>query len=137
MDMKEINKSVIGEFRANSGKLSGPMAGAPVLLLTTTGRHSGKLHTTPLGFVDAGGRLAAAAANGGSDQHPDWFHNIRANNQVTIELSGSSVSALAMIAEGRERADLLGALAEGLPGMSDHLSATSREIPVVLFIEAG
>lgn len=74
MDMREINKGVIAEFRANDGALAGPMAGAPILLLTTRGRNSGKRHTTPVGFIEADGRLAVAAANGGSDRHPDWFH---------------------------------------------------------------
>ncbi len=137
MDMREINRGVISEFRANDGQLSGPMEGAPILLLTTTGRRTGEQHTTPVGFIDAGGRLAAAGANGGSDQHPDWYRNIASNSQVNIEVPGASIPSFATIVEGTERADLLERLAESLPGMSDHLAATSREIPVVIFTEAG
>lgn len=137
MDMKEINKGVIGEFRANDGRLSGPMAGAPILLLTTTGRNSGSPHTTPAGFIKADGRVVIAAANGGMDHHPDWYRNIEANDRVTIELPGASTLATATIASEPERTTLLEQLAAGLPGMSDHVSGTDREIPVIIFSEAN
>lgn len=137
MDMQDINKSVISEFRANDGKLSGPMAGAPIMLLTTTGRRSGSAHTTPVGFIDAGGRLVVAAANGGSDEHPDWYRNIEKDRHVTVEVPGASIPSIANIASGDERSDLLRQVAESLPGMSDHVSATTREIPIVIFSEAN
>ena len=136
MDMSEINKGVISEFRANDGRLSGPMAGAPILLLTTTGRHSGTEHTNPVGFMDVDGRLVVAAANGGADHHPDWFRNIENNSRVTIEVPGAAIATVATIAAGDERVDLLAQLGASLPGMSDHVSATTREIPVVIFSEA-
>jgi deazaflavin-dependent oxidoreductase (nitroreductase family) len=135
VDMREINKGIIEEFRENNGKLSGPMEGAPILLLTTTGHGSGKAHTTPVGFVDADGRLAVAAANGGSDNHPDWYRNIQADNQVTIEIEGASIRSTAAFAVDDERRALLQILGETLPGMADHLSATSRDIPVVILGE--
>ena len=136
MDMREINTGVINEFRERDGKLSGPMEGAPILLLTTSGRRSGAAHTTPDGFIDAGGRLAVAAANGGSDQHPDWFRNIEADGQVTIEVPGASIPSTATVTSGAERSDLLHQLSETLPGMADHMAATTRDIPVVIFTEA-
>lgn len=136
MDMREVNKGVISEFRANDGRLSGPMEGAPVLLLTTTGRNSGNAHTTPVGFVDAEGRLAVAAANGGSDHNPDWYRNVENDDQVTIEVPGASIPSVATITSGAERRELLQQLSESLPGMADHVSATTREIPVVIFNEA-
>lgn len=137
MDMREINRGVIAEFRENDGQLSGPMAGAPVLLLTTTGRRSGSPHTTPIGFVDASGKLAAAAANGGADDNPDWFDNLSNNPTATIEVPGATVSVEATITEGEERERLLEQLVAALPGMSEHVAATSRAIPVVVFNEAG
>ncbi len=136
MDMREINKGVISEFRANDGQLTGPMQGAPILLLTTIGRRSGKPHTTPLGFIDVDGHLAVAAANGGSDQHPDWLLNIRDNHEVVIEVPGASIPSVATFADGSERSALLQALTETLPGMADHVGGTSRDIPVVVFAEA-
>ena len=135
MDMREINRGVIAEFREHDGKLSGPMEGAPILLLTTTGRTSGTPHTTPLGFIDAGGRLAIAAANGGSDDHPDWFRNIERDSSVTVEVPGATIPSRAEVATGSERDELLAALVASLPGMSEHVTATSRAIPVVVLTE--
>ncbi len=134
-DMREFNQSVIAEFRAGDGVLSGPMEGAPILLLTTIGRSSGEPHTTPVGFVDAGGRLAIAATNGGADTHPDWFHNLVRTSNVTVEVPGAKVPSLAIVAEGEERAVLLEKLAESLPGMSDYIADTIREIPVVVLTQ--
>lgn len=136
MDMREINKGVISDFRSNDGQLSGPMEGAPILLLTTTGRSSGTSHTTPVGFIDADGRLAVAAANGGSDEQPDWFRNIEFDNNVTIEVPGATIASVAVVASGSEREDLLQRLSASLPGMDDYISAANREIPVVIFAEA-
>lgn len=135
MDMREINKGVISEFRANNGQLSGPMQGAPILLLTTIGRHSGNAHTNPVGFIDADGRLAVAAANGGADDQPDWYRNIENDDRVTVELPGACISAIATVTGGDERFSLLDRLTATLPGMSDHVSATTREIPVVILRE--
>lgn len=135
-DMKELNQAVITEFRANAGDLSGPMRGAPILLLTTTGRRSGERYTTPVGFIDADGRLVIAAANGGADRDPDWFHNLVKNNDVTVEVPGATIQSLAVVAEGEERAALLAQLAASLPGMSDYITGTNREIPVVVLTEA-
>ncbi len=137
MDMREINAGVIEEFRANGGELSGPMAGAPIMLLTTTGRRSGAEHTTPVGFIDAGGRLAIAAANGGSDDHPDWFLNLAHTERVMVEVPGATIASVATVASGAERDELLAQLVEQLPGMSDHVTNTTREIPVVILTETG
>lgn len=137
MDMKEINKAVVSEFRANDGRLSGPMESAPIMLLTTTGRNTGKPHTTPVGFIDAGGRLVAAAANGGADHNPDWYQNIENDNHVTLEVPGANIPSTASIALDPERSDLLQQLSEGLPGMADHIASTTRQIPVVIFSEVA
>ena len=136
-DMREINTHVINEFRANAGRLTGPMQGAPVLLLTTTGRRSGMPFTTPVGFIDAGGRLAVAAANGGADSNPDWYQNLLADPNVTIEIPGAKIVSRAVPVDGVERDELLAQLSEALPGMSEHVAATDRDIPVVVLTEAG
>ncbi len=136
MDMREINEGVISEFRGAGGQLSGPMAGAPILLLTTIGRRTGNPHTNPLGFIDVGGRLVVAGANGGADRHPDWYLNIERSDSVTVEVPGASIPATATIVSGDERVELLDRLAATLPGMADHIAGTDREIPVVVFSES-
>lgn len=134
-DMQEINHHVITEFRTNGGRLSGPMEGAPILLLTTTGRHTGNPHTTPVGFIDANGTLAIAAANGGSDNHPDWYKNLLAQPSVTIEVPGATISAHARVTTGPERDALLSQLLSSLPGMSDHVASAERDVPVLVLTE--
>lgn len=136
MNMREINSGVIAEFRSSGGELSGPMEGAPILLLTTAGRTSGHPHTTPVGFIDDDGRLVIAAANGGADTDPDWFLNLMESGRVAIELPGASIDSLAVVADGEERDRLLARLVAALPGMSDHVEATQRRIPVVVLTEA-
>ncbi len=135
-DMTEINAHVISEFRANDGVLSGPMEGAPVLLLTTVGRKSGQRYTTPVGFVEGGGGLVVAASNGGADADPDWFRNILAEPNVTIEVPGATIESVAAVATGNQRDDLLETLTAALPGMEEHRAATTRDIPVVVLTEA-
>ena len=135
MDMREINRQVMAEFRASGGELSGPMAGAPILLLPTTGREPGAPHPTPLGFGDADGRLAVAAANGGSDNHPDWVRNIERESSVTVEVPGAAIPSVAEIATGAERDRLLTMLVESLPGMADHVGSTNRAMPVIILSE--
>lgn len=135
MDMTELNQTVIAEFRGNDGKLSGPMEGAPILLLTTTGRRSGTRYTTPVGFIEHGGRLVVAAANGGAASNPDWFHNLVNDDRVTVEVPGARIDSVATEASGEERARLLEQLSSSLPGMADHIDATDRQIPVVILAE--
>ncbi len=134
-DMRQLNADVINQFRANAGVLSGPMAGAPILLATTTGRRSGNRFTTPLGFIDDDGSVVVAAANGGADQHPQWYQNLMADPQLTVEIGAASIEATAATAEGPERDRLMAALCQTLPGMADYVAATDRHIPVVRLTE--
>src|ERR1700683_1415948 len=95
------NQDVIGEFRDNGGVLS--QIPFPVVLLSTTGARTGGRITTPVGFGVDGGRVFVVASKAGAPAHPAWFHNLRANPSVTVELGGSSYEARAVLAEGRER----------------------------------
>lgn len=84
--MTDFNNAIIEEFRANGGKVGGPFESARLLLLTTTGARSGKPHTVPLGFLhDGHGRMLVIASAAGSDRHPAWFHNLRADQRATVE----------------------------------------------------
>ena len=96
------NQDVIKEFRANHGAVSQPPF--PVLLLTTTGARTGRPATVPLGFaVDDNGRVFVVASKAGAPRHPAWFHNLRANPSVTVELGDRSFQARAVVTAGEER----------------------------------
>lgn len=126
--MREFNRGVIEEFRANGGRLTGRLANSSLILLTTMGAKSGLERTIPLGFVRDGERLVTIAANAGAEAHPDWYRNLLAHPLVTVELGSERFQARASIAEGAER--------ERLAGMVPYLPAqqekTSRQIPIVI-----
>src|SRR3954451_12418316 len=72
-------------YRWTGGKVGGRLAGCPVLLLTTTGRRSGKQRTTALLYLADGDRLVVVASRGGDDLSPAWYHNLHANPGVTVQ----------------------------------------------------
>jgi deazaflavin-dependent oxidoreductase (nitroreductase family) len=127
-DMREFNQSVIAEYRANRGKLSGQLAKSHLMLLTTRGAKSDQPRTVPLGYVRDGDRLIVIAANAGAQTHPDWYRNLLAHPDVTIELDGEQFPAHASTAEGAER-ERLAALVPYYPAQQQK---TSRQIPVVV-----
>jgi len=124
------NQGVIREFRENGGVLS--QLPFPVVLLTTTGARTGRRTTTPVGFGVDGGRVFVVASKAGAPAHPAWFHNVRANPAVTVELGGSSYEARAVIAEGDERDRLYGLIAAQVPAFGEYEKNTDRTFPVVV-----
>lgn len=101
--VKDWNNKIIEEFRANGGKVGGFYEGAPLLLLTTTGRKSGKLYTVPLGYQIDGERLVVLPGSG----RPDWYYNLKANPRVKVEVNGEAFEALAQILDGEQKAPFL------------------------------
>ena len=156
----DFNTQIIDEFRTRAGRLGGPFEGWVLLLLTTTGARTGKPHTTPLGFVrdvgpdgsegaagpngsDGSGepdgeRLLVVGSAGGSDRHPDWYRNILANPEVTVEIPDARADggiatwqATAVAATGTERDELFAKVVSVAPGYADYQKATDRILPVV------
>ena len=99
-DYNAFNRQLIEEFRANGGKVGGMFAGAPLLLLTTTGAKSGQPRVAPLAYTTDNGRFVVIASKGGAPTHPDWFHNVRANPEVTVEVGTETFPARATIPDG-------------------------------------
>jgi len=130
--INEFNRKVIDEFRANDGKVSGPFERAPLLLLTTTGARSGESRTNPLAFTRDGDDLVVIASKGGAPSSPDWYHNLVAHPDVTVELPGETFSARARVAEEPERTRLYDAQATLLPNFVEYAQKTERSIPVVV-----
>ena len=131
-DRNEFNQQLIAEYRATGGRVTGQFAGAPLLLLTTTGARSGHSRTTPVAYTADGDRLVIIAANGGAPTHPDWYHNLVANPEVTVELGTARFQARAIVPEGQERDRLFEQTAAQLPGFAAYHRNTTRPIPVVL-----
>jgi deazaflavin-dependent oxidoreductase (nitroreductase family) len=127
------NNEIIDQFRANAGTMtSGPFTGAPLLLLSTTGAKTGQPRTHPLVFTRDGDRYVIIASKGGAPTNPDWFHNVVANPDVTVEVGPERFSARAAVAEGGERERLYAAQAALMPNFSEYQLKTTRQIPVVV-----
>jgi deazaflavin-dependent oxidoreductase (nitroreductase family) len=131
-DPHTFNRNLIAEYRANGGKVTGMFAGAPLLLLTTTGAKSGTPRVAPLAYTTDNGRLVVIASKGGAPTNPDWFHNVRANPEVTVELGTETFPARASIPEGAERDRLFDQMAAQMPGFAEYQRNTTRRIPVVI-----
>jgi deazaflavin-dependent oxidoreductase (nitroreductase family) len=133
----DFNASIIAEFRANGGKVGGPFEGAPMVLLHTTGAKSGQERVNPLVYTRDGDRYVVIASKGGAPTNPDWFHNVKANPKVTVEIGEETFAATASVAEPADRDRLFAAMAELMPGFKDYELKTDRVIPVVLLDREG
>lgn len=133
VDFHAMTLALMDDFRANGGRVtSGPFVGRDLLLLTTTGARTGAERTTPLVFTRDGDHLVIVASKGGSDQHPQWFHNIVRNPIVTLEVGSEKFAARATISEPDERRRLYDAHAAAYPGFREYEKKTDRVIPVIV-----
>ena len=136
-DPGDFNRQLIAEFRANGGKVGGMFAGAPMLLLTTIGAKTGQPRVAPLVYSTDGDRLVVIASKGGAPTNPDWYHNLRANPDVTLEVGTETFPARASVPEAEERQRLFDQMATRMPGFAEYQRNTTRQIPVVVLERAG
>jgi deazaflavin-dependent oxidoreductase (nitroreductase family) len=120
-------------FRLTGGKVGGKLVKAPVLLLTTTGRKSGRPRTSPLLYARAGDNgYMVIASKGGAPQHPLWYLNLQANPLAEVTIGRRTQQVRARDAQGEERERLWRSLADVYSGYDNYAQKTSREIPVVV-----
>jgi deazaflavin-dependent oxidoreductase (nitroreductase family) len=130
--MADFNQQIIDEFRANEGKVGGPFEGAPMLLLHSTGAKSGTERVNPMVYRQLDDGWAVFASKGGAPTHPDWYHNLRANPEATVEVGTESIDVEAHVAEGDERERIWSAQKAIMPGFADYERNTIRTIPVIV-----
>ncbi len=130
-EANDWNRQIIEEFRANEGQVGGQFAGAPLVLLTTTGARSGQPRTSPMMYLDDGGRRYVFASKAGAPTNPDWYHNLKANPEVTVEVGTDELRATAREVTGSERDRLYAHQADLYPGFAEYQEKTDRTIPVV------
>jgi len=119
-------------YRMTGGLVGGSLGRLPILLLTTTGRKTGKKRTTPLVYLPDGDNMVIIASNGGSDHHPEWWLNLRANPNAEVQVGPDVKSIIAEQAQGAERARLWREVNELYAGYDGYQRSTEREIPVVV-----
>lgn len=134
--MADFNAAIIDEFRANGGKVGGSFEGAPMLLLHSIGRRSGAERVIPLVYQPDGDNLVVFASKGGAPTNPDWFHNLLAHPEVTVEVGDGTRTVRARVAEGAERERLWDRQKQLMPGFADYELSTDRQIPVVVLKSA-
>ena len=132
--MTDWNAAIIEEFRTNEGRVGGQFAGAPMLLLTTTGRKSGQRRTNPMMYLADGDRLLVFASKGGAPTNPDWYRNLVADPHVTVEVGTDKYEAHAIVVSGEERDRLYAEQSRRYPGFGEYQRNTSRVIPVVALV---
>lgn len=124
-------------YRLSGGSIGGSMRGAPILLLTTTGRKTGKRRTMPLLYLRDGENLVVTGSKGGDPRHPAWFLNLRASPEVEIEIGRERRAMRARVAHGEERQLLWTRLVEMYSSYADYQRKTTREIPVIVLEPAS
>ena len=131
--MDDFNEKLIDEFRANGGKVGGPFEGAPMILVHHRGAKSGNQRVNPVVYQPVGRNYAVFASFAGGPQDPQWFRNLIAHPDVTVEVGTSTAKARARVADGDERAAIWATQKERMPHFADYeKNAAPREIPVIL-----
>ena len=128
--MSDWNDKIIAEFRANGGKVGGPFEGATLLLLHHVGARSGAERVAPLAYLPDGDRMLIIASKGGAPTNPDWYHNLKANPRVDVELGTETVRVDAHELAPAERAEKWAEITTRAPGFADYQKKTQRVIPV-------
>jgi deazaflavin-dependent oxidoreductase (nitroreductase family) len=132
-DGEDFNGKVIEEFRANGGKVGGYFEGAPLLLLHHAGAKSGTERVNPLVYQQVGDSYAIFASFGGQPRDPQWFRNLVAHPDATVEVGTDTVNVRARVADPDERATIYVTQKERMSNFAEYeKSAAPREIPVVL-----
>jgi deazaflavin-dependent oxidoreductase (nitroreductase family) len=129
----DFNAKVIDEFHATGGRVGGMFEGMPLLLLHHTGAKTGASRVNPLAYQADDGRYVVFASKAGAPTHPDWYHNLKAHPDVTIEVGTNTIDAVASEASGEERERLYSTQAARVPQFAEYeKQAAGRVIPVMI-----
>jgi deazaflavin-dependent oxidoreductase (nitroreductase family) len=128
-----FNARIVEEFHAKGGHVSGPMADLALILVHHIGARSGRQRVVPLvHFAQPGGRLAIIASNGGSPEHPAWYHNLKANPKVTVEVGTERFQVVAKELDDEERSRVWPRIVAESPAAEGFQRRTLRTIPVFM-----
>ncbi len=133
----QYNAKIIDEFRANQGRVGGMWEQTPLLLLHHTGAKSGLSRMNPVAYLPDNQRYVISAANGGAPNNPDWYHNLKAHPNTSIEVANETIDVLAEEATGAERERLFATAAERYPQLHELARKTARVIPMVVLTPRG
>jgi deazaflavin-dependent oxidoreductase (nitroreductase family) len=129
--VNDWNQGVIEEFRANGGKVA-QFEGRNLLLLHHTGAKTGTERVNPLVYQPIGESFAVFGSKAGAPTNPDWFHNLRANPDATVEVGDQTIAVKARVTEGDEHDRIWEQQKRDNPNFAEYETMTSRPIPVVV-----
>jgi deazaflavin-dependent oxidoreductase (nitroreductase family) len=129
--VSDWNKSIIDEFRANDGAVGGMFEGKPLLLLHTQGAKTGQARLNPLMYLDQDGHRYVFASKGGADATPDWYHNLVAHPEVTVEVGTDKYEASAKTVGEPDGRRVYAEMSRQYPQFAEYQEKTKRVIPVV------
>ena len=137
-DTNDFNAPIIEEFRANGGKVGGMFEGAPMVLVHHKGAKTGTERVNPLMYQDLGdGSIAVFASKGGAPTNPDWYHNLVANPDTTVERGTEQYAVHARVADDAERERIWEAQKAAFPQFAEYEKTSGgRTIPVVILERA-
>ena len=131
--MSDWNANIIDEFRGNEGKLGGMFEGWPMLLLHHAGAKTGTQRVNPLTYQPAGENFAIFASKSGDPKHPDWYHNLLANPDTTVEVGTDTIEVTARVASGDERDGIWSKQKNDRPQFAEYeKTSEGRKIPVIV-----
>jgi deazaflavin-dependent oxidoreductase (nitroreductase family) len=131
-DPEAFTRALIADMRAHGGQVtSGPMAGRPLLLLTTTGAKSGASRRAILTYTRDGDRYVVAGTASGAPKDPAWVHNLKSNPTVDVEAGGESFKARAEVVDDEERVRLWDRHVAERPEFAAYPETAGRIIPVI------
>jgi deazaflavin-dependent oxidoreductase (nitroreductase family) len=130
-EMDDFNRQIIQEFRDNGGRVGGQFEGAPMLLLTTAGAKTGQTRVNPMMYLAEDGRRYVFASKAGAPTNPDWYYNLLAHPEVSIEVGSEVVEVVAVPLAGSERDRVYAEQASRYPGFAEYQEKAGRVIPVV------
>ncbi|HEY6857812.1 MAG TPA: nitroreductase family deazaflavin-dependent oxidoreductase [Mycobacterium sp.] len=135
-DWNQRNQQVIAEFRANEGRLGGGFTDAPMVLVHHVGRKSGKQYVIPLVYLPKDGddeSIYIFASKGGAPAHPDWYDNLIAAGQATIEVGASTYPVTISELSGDERDRVYAEQVRRMPNFGEYAAKAAgiRTIPVL------
>ena len=131
-DFNDWNRKIIDEFRANGGNVGGMFEGRTLLLLHAKGAKSQLERINPLAYVRDGERFVVIASKGGAPTNPEWYYNVVATPELTVEVGTETFPVHATVAEEPVRTRLYNRMVQMMPRFDDYRRNTTRKIPVVV-----
>ena len=135
--VNDFNAQLIEEYRTTGGRLGGDFGGIPMLLLHHKGAKSGVERVSPVMYRRLGDSLVVFASKGGAPTNPDWYHNLRAHPETTVEVGTETIPVVARVAGDAERGPIWEDQKREYPAFADYERRTARQIPVVILEPAA